>query len=507
MATRPPRLHLVHFSVDAADEDRERADDERAERAKERMGPRACCALLWCDEATARDPPSGCVPVDPVAGLASAGPGYRGVRGAEAVAALVGACASAAHVVPDSTQRSKPDEELRIITPNASSSSSEPLAVSSSAMALCVRVAAALGGDDDGWRPTRVCELGSGTGAAGLLVARMLTSRSNTKSRPLVLLTDRDTAALEVIGRNVELNARGWARCVPQRLQWDRRDERSRALRRAANDHRTRRSDESIIDGTRSSPNITLPPPAPFDLVLASDVLRGSRVHDVRHLLDTATELLSGARRGARLVLSHPVVDESDVLDDANKSVQTELTHRDFVDDDDDFVDGEYGDVGTDDGDDPALGAFVAAARARGFAVREYLETENQSRLLPRAESQRLKPKAERVRTFDVYLPGACPGSHLAGYVDAAARRAVELAREEDRKLRDLMRERYARGWTPPPSPPVPTMEPPAVSSSSSMFGTEAAARGRDGGGDGTRAGSKQSSPGKRKKGGFCVVS
>ena len=504
MATPPPRLHLVHFSVDAADEDR--VDDD--ERTTERKGPHTQCALLWCDEATARDPPSGCVPVDPVAGLASLGPGYRGVRGAEAVAALVGACASAAHVVPDATQRSKPDEELRIITPSPSSSSSEPLAVSPSAMALCVRVAAALG-DDDGWRPTRVCELGSGTGAAGLLVARMLTSTRGARelgARPLVLLTDRDTAALEVIASNVRLNARGWARCVPQRLQWDRRDERSRALRRAANDHRTRRSDESIIDGTRSSPNITLPPPAPFDLVLASDVLRGSRRDDVRHLLDTATELLSGARRGARLVLSHPVVDESDVLDDANKSVRAELTHRDFVDDDDDFVDGEYGDVGTDDGDDPALGAFVAAARARGFAVREYLKTETKSRLLPRAESQRLKPKAERVRTFDVYLPGACPGSHLAGYVDAAARRAVELAREEDRKLRDLMRERYARGWTPPPSPPVPTMEPPAVSSSS-MIGTEAAARGRDGGGDGTRAGSKQSSPGKRKKGGFCVVS
>ena len=163
MATPPPRLHLVHFSVDAADEDRD--DDD--ERTTERKGPHTQCALLWCDEATARDPPSGCVPVDPVAGLASLGPGYRGVRGAEAVAALVGACASAAHVVPDATQRSKPDEELRI-TPNPSS---EPLAVSPSAMALCVRVAAALG-DDDGWRPTRVCELGSGTGAAGLLVAK-----------------------------------------------------------------------------------------------------------------------------------------------------------------------------------------------------------------------------------------------------------------------------------------------------------------------------------------------
>ena len=110
------------------------------------------------------------------------------------------------------------------------SSSSEPLAVSPSAMALCVRVAAALG-DDDGWRPTRVCELGSGTGAAGLLVARMLTSTRGARelgARPLVLLTDRDTAALEVIASNVRLNARGWARCVPQRLQWDRRDERSR---------------------------------------------------------------------------------------------------------------------------------------------------------------------------------------------------------------------------------------------------------------------------------------
>ena len=57
-----------------------------------------------------------------------------------------------------------------------------------------------------------------------------------------------------------------------------------------------------------------MPPPAPFDLVLASDVLRGSRVHDVRHLLDTATELLSGARRGARLVLSHPVSDDESGL-------------------------------------------------------------------------------------------------------------------------------------------------------------------------------------------------
>ena len=45
----------------------------------------------------------------------------------------------------------------------------------------------------------------------------------------------------------------------------------------------------------------------------------------------------------------------------------------------------------------------------------------------------------------------------------------------------------------------------------SSSIGTEAAARGRDGDGDGDggkmSAGSKQSSPGKRKKGGFCVVS
>jgi hypothetical protein len=491
MATHPPRLHLVHFSVDAADENRD--DDDDDERTTERKVPHAC-ALLWCDEATAQDPPSGCVPVDPVAGLASAGPGYRGVRGAEAVAALVGACASAAHVVPDSTQRSKPDEELRI-APNtsSSSSSSEPLAVSPSAMALCVRVAAALG-DDDGWRPTRVCELGSGTGAAGLLVARMLTSKRNAKTRPLVLLTDRDTAALEVIASNVRLNARGWARCVPQRLQWDRRDERSRATRRAADDDRS-----SSADDDRSLSGVFLP--APFDLVLASDVLRGSRVDDARHLLDTATELLSGARRGARLVLSHPV---SDAVSFAAKSsargVKSELTHLDFVDDDDDFVDGEHGDVGADEGDDDALDAFVAAARARGFAVREHPET--------KTKSQKPKPKKNqkpRVRTFDVYLPGACPGAHLAGYVDVAARRAVELEREEDRGLRDLMRERYARGWTPPPSPPVPRMEPPARSSSSSI-GTEEAARGRDG--DGGGGGRKiQSSPGKRKKGGFCVVS
>lgn len=499
MATPPPRLHLVHFSVDAADEDR--VDDD--ERTTERKGPHTQCALLWCDEATARDPPSGCVPVDPVAGLASLGPGYRGVRGAEAVAALVGACASAAHVVPDATQRSKPDEELRIITPSPSSSSSEPLAVSPSAMALCVRVAAALG-DDDGWRPTRVCELGSGTGAAGLLVARMLTSTRGARelgARPLVLLTDRDTAALEVIASNVRLNARGWARCVPQRLQWDRRDERSRATRRAADDDRIPLHDQTHSEHDQMS---GVPPLAPFDLVLASDVLRGSRRDDVRHLLDTATELLSGARRGARLVLSHPVTDSPS----SARVTKTELTHLDFVDGDDDFVDGEYGDVGADGGHDDALDAFVAAARARGFAVREWFpETET--------ESQKPKPKPflaknqkpKRVRTFDVYLPGACPGAHLAGYVDVVARRAVDMRREEDRGLRALMRERYARGWTPPPSPPVPTMEPPARSSSS--IGAEAAALGRDGNGDGGKmsAGSKQSSPGKRKKGGFCVVS
>ena len=384
MATPPPRLHLVHFSVDAADEDRD--DDD--ERTTERKGPHTQCALLWCDEATARDPPSGCVPVDPVAGLASLGPGYRGVRGVEAVAALVGACASAAHVVPDATQRSKPDEELRIITPSPSSSSSEPLAVSPSAMALCVRVAAALG-DDDGWRPTRVCELGSGTGAAGLLVARMLTSTRGARelgARPLVLLTDRDTAALEVIASNVRLNARGWARCVPQRLQWDRRDERSRVTRRAADDDRIHDVGESPPG---ESPQSGVPPPAPFDLVLASDVLRGSRRDDVRHLLDTATELLSGARRGARLVLSHPVSDDVVSFELASPSsarvMKTELTHLDFVDGDDDFVDGEYGDVGADGGHDDALDAFVAAARARGFAVREHPET--------KTKSQKPKPK------------------------------------------------------------------------------------------------------------------
>ena len=506
MATPPPRLHLVHFSVDAADEDRD--DDDDDERTTERKGQ---CALLWCDEATARDPPSGCVPVDPVAGLASLGPGYRGVRGAEAVAALVGACASAAHVVPDATQRSKPDEELRITPTNTSSSSSEPLAVSPSAMALCVRVAAALG-DDDGWRPTRVCELGSGTGAAGLLVARMLTSTRGARelgARPLVLLTDRDTAALEVIASNVRLNARGWARCVPQRLQWDRRDERSRATRRAADDDRIPLHDQTHSEHDQMS---GVPPPAPFDLVLASDVLRGSRRDDVRHLLDTATELLSGARRGARLVLSHPVSDDvsfEHASPSSARVTKTELTHLDFVDDDDDFVDGEYGDVGADDGHDDALDAFVAAARARGFAVREWFpETETKSQKPKPKPSFAKNQKPKRVRTFDVYLPGACPGAHLAGYVDVAARRAVDLRREEDRGLRALMRERYARGWTPPPSPPVPTMEPPARSSPS--IGTEAAALGRDGDGGGGKmsAGSKQSSsPGKRKKGGFCVVS
>ena len=53
------------------------------------------------------------------------------------------------------------------------------------------------------------------------------------------------------------------------------------------------------------------------------------------------------------------------------------------------------------------------------------------------------------------------PGSHLAAYGDAEANLELERVRTETRALQTHMRERYARGWTPPEMPEVPTMEPP----------------------------------------------
>ena len=239
--------------------------------------------------------------------------------------------------------------------------------------------------------------------------------------------------------------------------------------------------------------------------MLASDVLRGSRVDDARHLLDTATELLSGARRGARLVLSHPV---SDAVSFAAKSsargVKTELTHLDFVDDDDDFVDGEHGDVGADEGDDDALDAFVAAARARGFAVREWFprrkpkaKSQNQNHFLPKSSrgcerSTCTFPARAPVRTWrGTSTSGAARGGARAG---GGSRAEGSDAREVRAGL---------------------DAAPVAASSEDGAAGAVVVVDRDGGGGDGevTGAGTGrapgriQSSPGKRKKGGFCVVS
>jgi hypothetical protein len=296
---------------------------------------------------------------------------YRGVRGDEAVAACVGPCATSAHVIPDATQRPKPDEHLggHVFTSSSTTSALKtrsPTAISAATMALCVRVAAALREGEDAsmggepWRPSRVCELGAGTGAAGLTVARVLTGRTNDP-RPLVVLTDRDTAALEVLADNVAMNApRTWTRCVAQRLQWDRRDERSAVLQRAANDDRMRlnTNDDDLSDETSFVPPVA----KPYDLLIASDVLTGSPTDD-GHLLDTVTELLTGAGVGARLILAHPF---KQIREKTNEA----LSHRDFVDED------TYEDTGVDtdhaSDPDPALTPFLNAARARGFHTREF---------------------------------------------------------------------------------------------------------------------------------------
>ena len=92
-------------------------------------------------------------------------------------------------------------------------------------------------------------------------------------------MTDRDTAALEVLADNVAMNApRTWTRCVAQRLQWDRRDERSAVLQRAANDDRMRlnTNDDDLSDETSFVPPVA----KPYDLLIASDVLTGSPTDD-----------------------------------------------------------------------------------------------------------------------------------------------------------------------------------------------------------------------------------
>ena len=81
--------------------------------------------------------------------------------------------------------------------------------------------------------------------------------------------------------------SRTWTRCVAQRLQWDRRDERSAVLQRAANDDRMRlnTNDDDLSDETSFVPPVA----KPYDLLIASDVLTGSPTDD-GHLLDTVTE-------------------------------------------------------------------------------------------------------------------------------------------------------------------------------------------------------------------------
>ena len=483
MATRERRLHLAHFSLDSDGDDSDETNTPTHANGH-------TCALVWCDEDTARDPPPGCRPVDPLAGLASMGETYRGVRGDEAVAACVGPCATSAHVIPDATQRPKPDEHLggHVFTSSSTSTlktGSSPTAISAATMALCVRVAAALREGEDAsmggepWRPSRVCELGAGTGAAGLTVARVLTGRTNDP-RPLVVLTDRDTAALEVLADNVAMNApRTWTRCVAQRLQWDRRDERSAVLQRAANDDRMKSNtnDDDLSDETSFVPPLA----KPYDLLIASDVLTGSTTDD-GHLLDTATELLTGAGVGARLILAHP---SKQIREKTNEA----LSHRDFVDED------TYEDTGVDtDHDeldpDPALTPFLNAARARGFRVREFE---------PSASSS---SSSSVIKVFDVFIPGTVPGSHLAAYGDATRNLELERARTETRALQTHMRERYARGWTPAPMPEVPTMEPPKHSTRE-----EDDVANKDGAEETTKAGRSPEAKKKKKDGGgFCVV-
>jgi len=484
MATRERRLHLAHFSLDSDGDDSDETNTPTRVHANGHT-----CALVWCDEDTARDPPPGCRPVDPLAGLASMGETYRGVRGDEAVAACVGPCATSAHVIPDATQRPKPDEHLggHVFTSSSSSAlktKSSPTAISAATKALCVRVAAALREGEDAstggepWRPSRVCELGAGTGAAGLTVARVLTGKTNDP-RPLVVLTDRDTAALEVLADNVTMNApRTWARCVAQRLQWDRRDERSAVLQRAANDDRMRSNtnDDDLSDETSFVP----PAAKPYDLLIASDVLTGSPTDDT-HLLDTVTELLTGAGVGARLILAHH---SKQIREKTNEA----LSHRDFVDED------TYEDIGSFDTDhasdpDPALTPFLNAARARGFHTREFE---------PSASSSSFS----FVRVFDVFIPGTVPGSHLAAYGDATRNLELERERTETRALQTHMRERYARGWTPPEMPEVPTMEPPKHSTRE-----EDDIANKDGAEETTKAGRSPEAKKKKKDGGgFCVV-
>ena len=114
----------------------------------------------------------------------------------------------------------------------------------------------------------RVCELGAGCGAPGLVAAR--------RSAASLVLTDGDEALLPLMARNIALNELGGCDARARRLDW-REPSQVDALRAA----------EAPADG--------------FDLLLAADVLFS--VGDVAPLVAAATALL---KRGAasRLVIA-----------------------------------------------------------------------------------------------------------------------------------------------------------------------------------------------------------
>jgi hypothetical protein len=246
---------------------------------------------------------------------------------------------------------------------------------------------------------------------------------------------------------------------------------------------RSNTNDDDLSDETSFVPPLA----KPYDLLIASDVLTGSPMDDT-HLLDTVTELLTGAGVGARLILAHH---SKQIREKTNEA----LSHRDFVDED------TYEDTGVDtDHDeldpDPALTPFLNAARARGFHTREFE---------PSASSSSFS----FVRVFDVFIPGTVPGSHLAAYGDAEANLELERVRTETRALQTHMRERYARGWTPPEMPEVPTMEPPkeATREEDDLANKdEAETTSKAGRSPGAKKKKKDAKKGGNGGGGFCVV-
>ena len=110
---------------------------------------------------------------------------------------------------------------------------------------------------------------------------------------------------------------------------------------------------------------------------------------------------------------------------------------------------------------------------------------------------------------FDVFIPGTVPGSHLAAYGDATRNLELERERTETRALQTHMRERYARGWTPPEMPEVPTMEPPKEATreeDDSLTKTKPRTTTKAGRSPGAKKKKKDAKKGGNGGGGFCVV-